>query len=57
MRRGDRGLEEERGSPTADSRSAARSGAHLHRRLGAKVRARCVAFIWKALRDYSFFLR
>lgn len=30
-------MEEERRSRTADSRSAARSGAHLHRRLGAKV--------------------
>lgn len=38
-------MEEERRSRTADSRSAARSGAHLHRRLGAKVRALSVAFI------------
>lgn len=30
-------MEEERRSPTADSRSAEPSGAHLHRRLEAKV--------------------
>lgn len=42
MRRGEKLVEEERRSRTADSRSAARSGAHLHRGLGAKV---SVAFI------------
>lgn len=52
VRRGERGVEEECGSPTADSRSAARSGAHLHGRLRAKLRAGSVASRrWKPLQD------